>query len=162
MKKIALILALFFLVISAGISHAAWTKEITDIQEYQYPNGQRFFVIKLEVTSDASASGDITFSSQIVSDNPNHYRMQHMAGGVLYAVEYVPDDTDTPTTAPQVTLDTESGSNFFDETAGAAGTGEVFNGDVDAGVFVPITDLIFASTTLANTKKAIFYIWIKK
>ena len=161
MKKF-LIVILFSLLFAAS-AWAAWTVEITDVKRYQWNNGQIAFEINLKCTSDASASGDITLSTRMIADAPNRdATMRDLAGGLLFAIEYVPDATATPTSAATITVDTASGTLIFSETVAVVGTGEMFDGSTDIGFNAPFTDLIFTSTTLANAKIAVFNIWIIK
>ncbi|MHC4292664.1 MAG: hypothetical protein ACYSTX_00085 [Planctomycetota bacterium] len=167
MKKLLTVLVAIFFVIPIFNTPAlaAWTKTLELDSEYTRGDGRKLFRLKLTVTSDASASGDITLSTELESahgtDKGKTY-MQRMAGGVLYGVEYVPDGSDTPTSQGTITIDTADGTLLFSEQVAVAGTAEFFNGDVDAGTFPPFTDLIIACTTLADTKKAIIYIYILK
>lgn len=162
MKFKRIIAVLIILSMFCGIAYGAWTKEITNIKKFIYENGDIYYEIAMQCTSDSGSSGDITLSTQILSDKPNAIRWAEMEGGRLYSLEYNPSSTATPTTQATITLDTANGANFFDETVAVASTEEVFSGDVDSSFLVPLTDLIFASTTLASGETATFYIWIKK
>ena len=161
MKKV--LLAIFLVMFVSFPAFAAWTVSAKLVSAYDYGADAKMMQFSIAVTSDASSSGDITLSDELRTTYGtamgNSY-VNQMKGGILYAVEYVPDGTDTPTTAGRMTIDTAYGTNIFDETISTAGTGEVFDGTVDSNFNVPLTDVIFACTTLANTKKATFYIWI--
>ena len=163
MKKIILlVLMICFL---ASPSFAAWTTLTVEfIGSYPANSGGSTRVLyKVSGASDGGASGDLKLSTGLVTQygsaigNAYHKKMQ---GGVLLAVEYVPDGTNTPASQAQITIDTENGTLIFDETVATANTGEAFSGDVDLDLVFPLTDLIFASSTLGNGDEADFYIWI--
>ena len=162
MKKLILSIAILILASPAFAAWSVLTVEFLGSFPAQTGGGTRV-LYKVTGTSDASGSGDLTLSTGLNTfhgDAMGSAYHKQMQGGVLLAVEYVPDGTDTPTSAPQITIDTVSGTLIFDETVATAATGEPFAGDVDLDLVFPLTDLIFASGTLANTKKAVFYIWI--
>jgi len=140
----------------------AWTISLTREGPYKWANRQRLWLFKYDCTSDAGASGD----RSLVDDINTAYGtakgqpiIKYLKGAMVQGVVYVPDATLVPTTAAVITLDQEDGANFFTETVTTVGTAQVFSGAVDSGFAVPFTDLIFASTTLANTKKAVIKIW---
>lgn len=154
-----------FILLFAVPSFAAWTVTVEYDNGYSWKDGSQMLVYKISATSDASSSGDVKLSTYLMTQygsQTGKFYHDLMKGGTLYAVEYVPDGTDTPSTAGDITIDTASGTIVFAESVGTANTGEMFDGDVDVGVLPPLTDFIFACTTLANTKKAVFYIWILK
>jgi hypothetical protein len=163
MKKI--ILAILMTVFLSSQAFAAWTTAVSYEAGYTWRDGTQFYVYKITATSDASGSGDITLSTALETTygtQDGKYYHSLMKGGTLYAVEFVPDASDTPTTQGTITIDTANGVLVFSEQVAVAGTGEMFDGDVDVGILPPLTDIIFACTTLADTKKAVFYIWILK
>lgn len=138
----------------------AWTISITEASDHTWKDGTVRVKITMEVTSDASASGDVTLSQQLETDLPARSIRDRLRGSSLDDIKYLPDGSDTPTSACQITVDDEDGVNFFDETVAVVGTKERFDGAIDSGKYVPCEDYIFAFTTLGNTKKAIFKIWI--
>lgn len=163
MKK--LILTILFVTFLSTTSFAAWSVfTVQYVGTYSWSSDTEMILYKVSGTSDAGASGDLTLSTGLATYHGTTEGATHakrMQGGVLYAIEYVPGAA-TPTTAAQITIDTEDGTLLFDETVATAATGEMFRGDVDQSFFPPLTDLIFVSTTLANTKTATFNIWIMK
>jgi len=142
----------------------AWTKAVTLNKTFDLGNGETRYVFAYTVTSDAGNSGDITLSTELTttySASESKRIMNLIAGGVVEAVKFEPGAA-TPTSQGTITLDDETGALFFSEEVAVAGTAEIFAGDVDSSFFVPITELVLACTTLANTKTAIIYVWIKK
>ena len=143
----------------------SWTKAVTMKGPEKFGNGQYLYKFVLTCTSDASSSGDITLSTELTTtygSQQSTYFMQKIKGGVLYQVEYVPDGTSTPTAAAVITIDNENGTLLFSETVDTVGTAQMWSGAIDTGFSVSLSDLIFASTTLANNKIAVFNIWILK
>jgi len=163
MKK--LILAFVMVCFLSTSALAAWSVyTVQYVGTYSWRSDTEMILYRVTGTSDAGASGDLLLSTGLATyhgatEGATHWK--RMQGGVLYAVEYVPGAA-TPTTAAQITIDTADGTLLFDETVATAATGEMFRGDVDQEFFPPLTDLIFVSTTLANTKTATFNVWIMK
>lgn len=153
-------------VVFTAHAYAAWTTyTVQFLATYDWNNGQKMHELKVTGVSDAGASGDLTMSTGLATYHGSNMSENYMArirGGVLHAVEYVPDGTATPDagTTPVITLDTDSGSLFFSEEVTAGNVGQVFDGQVDTDFPMPIKDLIIASESLGNAKAATIYIWI--
>jgi len=141
----------------------SWNISFNREGPYRWDNRQRLWLFKYSCTSDASASGNrvlIDDINSVYGAQKGQPIIKSMKGGMLQGVVYIPDATDTPTTAAVITLSQEDGVNFFNETVTTANTGQVFSGMVDTNFALPFTNLTFASTTLADTKKAVFKIWV--
>lgn len=141
----------------------AWTVTAALEGSFDREDGT-YFKFVLTCTSDAGASGDQTLSTLLASAYDWKIKdtiMNQILGSELMWVEYLPDGTATPTSDPTVTIDNGNESNIFNYAFTAA-TKEIVAGAEELGAFPVVKDLIFASTTLANTKKAVFNIWLKK
>ena len=160
MKKflIAILICLF-----ASPAIAAWSVfTIEYVRTFDHKNEQEMSLIKISGTSDAGASGDLKMSTGLMTAHgavQGRLYWERLQGGFLYAVEYIPGAV-TPTAASTFTFDTEDGTIILSETVTGADTGELFSGKVDADILIPITDFIFASSTLNADKNATWYVWI--
>ena len=165
MKKFWMLLVPLCLLIAAP-SFAAWTVTVTQDRVADWDGGQRMYVYKFVCTSDASGSGDITLSTELVTtygaSRGAMILRDGVAGGMLYAVKYKPDGTATPTSESTITIDDETGALIFSEAVTTAATPQVFDGTVDSGFAVPVLDVVLAATSLANAKVANIYVWILK
>jgi len=172
MKKT--ILVALILILTGSLSHAAWTVTASLDRAFDYGNGERMYVFKLDCTSDASSSGDIVLATQLKANEAYgassairevkiDQLLKHVWGGVLYYVKYEPDGTATPTSESTITIDDETGALIFSEAVTTAATAQGWEGGKDTGdTFPPVTALTIAATTLANEKEAIIWIWIKR
>lgn len=124
----------------------AWTIVESVHMDRVGPDRLKKKTVKLACTSDGSSTSHTLSTGGL-------------KGLHLYAVKYVPDGTDTPTSLATVTIEDENGVPLFDEAVTAVDAAEHIKGDIDAGIF-PLIDgsVVFKSTTLANTKKADFYL----
>lgn len=142
---------------------AAWSVYTMEyVRTFDHKNEQELSLLKVTGTSDAGNSGDLKMSTGLIATHgadQGRLYWERLQGGFLYAVEFVPGAV-TPTTQTTITIDTADGTLIFSEELAVAGTGEMFSGKVDSDFLVPLIDFIFAATTLAADKTAIFYIWI--
>lgn len=142
----------------------SWTVTASVDKNAILGSGERQFTFKLACTSDANASGDQTLSTLLntaLGSKQRDLYMNRIRGGFLFGVEYEPDGSDTPTSNPTVTIDNENGTLILSRefTADAA---DFEPGTNQTGMYVPITDMIIASSTLDNGKKASIRIIVNK
>lgn len=142
----------------------AWTVTASFDQVNVLGSGEKQFVFNLACTSDASSSGDQKLSTLLAAAlgaKMANFYMEQIRGGLFYGVSYEPDGTATPTTDPVVTVDNEDGTIILSRTFTAA-TADFEPGTNQTGMYIPITDLIFASDTMANAKIANFRLIVSK
>ena len=135
----------------------AWTVTTTIDKIYPVSSvmGNEMVVIKLDCTSDAS--GTTVYLDQVLGK----LFWESIRGKWMYGILYIPDGTDTPTETPSIDLTGTGGYSWIDEDAMTADANKFVPGSDESGIFPPIEDgATFVSTTLANTKKAAFYLYI--
>lgn len=140
----------------------AWTVAATLARSFESGGGNKISVIEIACTADADASGDQTLSTLLTTQYgavKAGQIMQAIEGGLPYQIIYLPDGTATPTAAPTITLDDSNGINIYSNEFTADANAVALIDDAGA---IYVTDLIFASTSPANTKAFVAQIWIVK
>lgn len=144
----------------------AWTKAVTLLSPrwaFKRGDGTELYCFQLDVTSDASSSGDITLSTELTTTygaKESERMMEKIEGSSLHWITYIAGSV-TPTTASTITVDDQLGLLLFSEAVSVAGTDQAWAGIKDT-VDAPLTDAIIAMTTLANEKTATVYFWFKR
>lgn len=164
-KLLTLTLAL---ILTASPSFAAWTVTFnTTTHPKQFTWGANktsiMYVFRLNITSDANASGTQTLSTLIDTaygtDTGKATKVKDMIqGGLLYGMKYIHTGN---VTASTVVLSDENSGQIFSETLATSGANFI-RGNIDADTYVPITNLIFTSTTLGDGSVSIYEFWILK
>lgn len=144
----------------------AWTVAITTLtgqHKFVRGDGRILTCFVLTATSDASGSGDLTLSTELVTTygaNETERLMQDVRGSCVYQVNYY---AGTATTEALITVDDQEGLIVFSDTVGTAENDEALvNAAANAATAGPLTDAIIAVGTLANTKTAVIHFWFIK
>ena len=155
------------IVLVATPAFAAWTVtfETTGYPiSYDHSDGSQMHVLKIKCISDANASGNQTLSTLIATayggaNKPAAVAMKNkIAGGYFYCMKY---SLAQESTAPTFAVADEVGTSLNASAGGTTGGGS-FRGNLVTDQYVPVTDLVFSSTTLGDTKIMYIYFWISK
>jgi hypothetical protein len=144
----------------------AWTVTATLHKEFEASDATKIGVFRLACLADANASGDFTLSTLLTTaygaTKAQMLMDMFVRGARPYQLVYLPTAGATePTSNPTITLDDQDGVLIYTKQHTAA-TGLVEIIDNSHGGLVYVYDLIFASTTLANTKTCSVDIWMIK
>lgn len=164
MKKI--LIAVVLVLVWASASFAAWTVTLNTSgypRTYDMSDGTTAAVFKVDLLSDADASGTFTLSTLIntafASSKPTAALWNRvLSASVLYCVKTTLVGAVTDSTL--VVLD-EVSAEIMSQTTGTSGS-KLHYGGVDSGFQVPVSDISFNMTTLGNTEVGALYFWFIK
>ena len=136
----------------------AWTVTTTVDKVYPVcsPMGNEMVVFKLDCTSDASGT-----TVYLESELGKEY-WESIRGKWLYGILVVPaSGGDAPGGVFSIDFQGTDSFSWIDEDGLAVDAKVFIPGSDEGGVFPPVEDgAAFVSTTLENTKKAVFYIYV--
>jgi hypothetical protein len=164
MKKI--LVAVLLVLLMAGTSFAAWTIALETTgypKTYDMSDGTTAAIFKINLLSDADASGAFTLSTLIntafASDKPAAALWNRvLSASVLYCMKTTLVGSVTDST---IVVSDEVDAQIMSQTTGTSGS-KLHYGGVDSGFQVPVTDLSFTMTTLGNTEVGAIYLWLIK
>jgi hypothetical protein len=146
---------------------ASWTVTLNTTTSppvvYDWTNGQKLIVFRVDVTSDAGASGAQTLSTLIdtaygPSSSIASSFKNYIAGSLFYALKWSHTGT---VTAPTIVVLDGLGSQLLSYATATTGAG-VKAGNADLSFNAPVTDLKFTSTTLGAAAVSRYEFWFIK
>jgi hypothetical protein len=132
-------------------------------RSFDWKNNQQMIVYKVNVVSDAGASGDQTLSTLIntafgAASSGARLWKDKFAGGLFYSMKYI---YAVEVTAPTYAVADEVGTSLIAAATATTGGGSL-PGNAVTTQMQPVTDIVFSSTTLGDTKAGILYFWFLK